>query len=122
MVFKLAAGPKTVWWPVDIQIPLDGGGAEVQKIDAQFEILEQDEHDDIILGKTDRTDLLERVIKGLRQRKRNPKDEDAPIQNDDGSPLAFEEAKRLMLLTPYIRVALYAGYGKAANGQGRIKN
>lgn len=122
MAFKLSAGPKSVWWPVDIQIPLDGGGVEVQKIDAQFEIIEQTEHDDIVMGKADRTDLLERVIKNVRQRKKNPKDDDQPILDENGAPLAFEDAKVLMLLTPYIRVALYAGYGKAANGQGRIKN
>lgn len=122
MAFKIVTGKKTVWWPVDINVPGDGGVAEVQKVDAQFEILEQTEHDDILMGKTDARDLLERVVVGLRQRKKDAKAEDQPIQDESGGDLPFEEAKRLMLGVSYIRVALYAAHNKAFTGQGRVKN
>jgi len=122
MAFKLATGKKEVWWPVDINVPMDDGRAELQKIDAKFEIIEQSEKDDIILGKSDARDLLERTVTGLRQRKKDPKADDEPLQTDKDEALSFDDAKRLLLGVTYCRVALYAAYNAASSGQGRVKN
>lgn len=122
MAFKIVTDKKQVWWPADINVPLDDGRVEVQKLDAQFEIIAQTEYDDIMQGKSDAKDLLERVVTGLRQRKKDPKAEDAPILGEGDAPLSFDDAKRLMLGVPYIRVGLYAAYNKVASGQGRVKN
>lgn len=125
MAFKIAAGAvKKVWWPVDIPVPTDGGQAEVQRIDAQFEIINQSEADKLVYGseEDDNRDLLVRVVAGLRQRKRKHDAEDEPIQDAEGNPLEPAVAKKLMLDVPYIRAALYSAYGKAAAGQGRVKN
>ena len=122
MAFKIGTEVKKVWWPVDFHVPMDGGNVDVQKIDAQFEILGQEEHDEILMGKSDAKDIVSRTVVGLRQRKKSPKDADEPLQDESGAPLEFEDAKRLLLGLTYCRVAFYAAYNKAATGQGRTKN
>lgn len=121
MAFKVGSNRK-VWWPVEVNVPVDGGKADVQKFEAQFEVVPQKQADEIVSGAADDKDLLARVLLGLRQEKKKETDEDAPIQDESGNPLAFEAAKALMLDEPYVRAGLYAAYWAAANGGGRRKN
>lgn len=102
-MFKLAQ-VKTIKWPVDVQIPLDGGRVSKQRFTAEFEILPSDEYSRAI----DEGDVLDRVVRGWSD----------DVQNEAGEPLPFsEEAKAAMLKISYVRVALLRAYLDACAGK-----
>lgn len=111
MTFKVAK-VREVMWPVTINVPGDGGKSQVHKVNVRLEILGQDEADDIIYGRTEEKDLLNRVLKGW----------DDTVRDEAGEALPFDdETKRAFLQLPYVRRGLMEAYGEASVG-GRRKN
>lgn len=111
-MFKLAK-VKTVFWPVKVQIPGDGGKSVQASFEAEFAILDTNEFEDIILQRDDeRRDALDAVLVGWRG-----------VKDEDGqSDVAFTpETKKAMLAIPYARAGLLEAYGHASMG-GRRKN
>jgi hypothetical protein len=103
-VFKLAA-VKKVTWPVVVQIPIDHGKVQKAEFDAEFEILEQSEHDELVNAGGD---LIERVLVGW-----------ARVKDEDGNQdINFgPEQKRQMLGITYARIALLKAYYEACQGR-----
>ena len=111
MSFKLLGktDAKKVWWPVQIQEPLDGGRSRIHKVEIEYEVVNQDTLDDL----TAINDLavLRRVITGWKG-----------FQDDSGAELPCDDDnKEAAVQVPYVRSALLQGYFMAATG-GRRKN
>jgi hypothetical protein len=103
-VFKLAK-KRTVLWPVTVQIPMDEGKTQAQVFDAEFEILDQGEHDELV---TSGGDLLEHVLTGWKRVKSEDGADDVPFT---------PEKKRELLSISYVRVGLLKGYYEAFQGR-----
>ncbi len=102
-MFKLAA-VKTVMWPVDVQIPQDGGKVKKVRFSAQFEILSDDEYTETLTS----GDLLKRVLTGW----------EGVLPEEGNDPVEFnDDTKAQMLAMPYVRVALVQAYTQAASGR-----
>lgn len=104
-MFKLAAVRK-VLWPVTVQIPQDEGKVQKAEFDAEFEILPQKEHDELMAERPDA--LLDRVLVGWRR-----------VKDEDGNQdIAFSPEKKAELLgISYVRMALLNAYYEAAGGR-----
>ncbi len=104
-MFKVAK-IKLFWWPITVEVPQDDGNTFPQEFDAQFEMLEQQEHDRIMTGKAE---LLERVVTGNFKRVKNEAGtEDLP---------SGDETKRMLLAISYVRAALVRAYYEAFYGR-----
>ena len=99
----------SVWWPVTICEPNDGGGVVEHKCQAKFEIVTQDEFDSLAEG-GDRN-LIKKLLKGWKE-----------IADPEGHDLAFSEENITALLQfPYVRASFLNSYMQAAAGA-PIKN
>ena len=96
-----------VQWPVMIGIPRDGGGISKARINAQFELLPNNEFQAIYSdGGNDET-LLRRVLLGWND-----------VADADGNPLAFSpEAREMLIQITYVRSALVAAYMECCSGR-----
>lgn len=103
-MFKLAK-IRTFWWPVTVDVPQDHGRTQQHDFEAEFELLEQQEHDEIVA----RGDLLERVVTGgFKGVKNETGSEDLP----NGS-----ETKAQLLAISYVRTGLARAYYEAFYGR-----
>src|SRR6266853_6202464 len=102
MPFKLAQVRK-VKWPVDVQIPLDGGKVRKVRFTGELEILTSDEYEtELAQG-----DVLARVLTGWEG-----------VQDEAGEPIEFSEEERAKLCAiPYVRLALMQAYLQASAGR-----
>ena len=105
---------RLVWWPVKVQVPLDGGGSETQDFEARFKLLGQDEYQAIYREHgplaADKP-LLRKVVVDWRG-----------IAGADGDPLSHdEEALEALIDITCVRLALARAYVEAENG-GPAKN
>lgn len=112
-MFKLAEQPDDYSWPVEIQIPQDGGRYTTAEFDARFRILPQSEIDAIIETAQNGTGqdeaLMSRVLIGW-----------ARVEGEDGGPLAYsEEAKRALLDIPYVRIGIARAFFNSIRGRER---
>lgn len=102
-MFKVAA-VRMIEWPVLVDIPQDGGKVMKASFDGVFEILPQEEHDELL---REGGDLLERVFKGAKR-----------LKDEHDQPLEFSEAvKRDLQAISYVRVALMRAYYEAFHGR-----
>mgnify|MGYP003386941793 CR=1 FL=1 len=107
-MFKLSKGVKKVWWPLMIQVPVDGGKSAQHKIEVQYEVLPQSEVDAVV---NDSAAFFERTLCDWRM-----------VADDDGNAMECnDENKAAMFDVPYVRSAILTGYFEAAAG-GRRKN
>lgn len=102
-MFNLAAVRK-IKWPVTVNIPQDGGKVLSVEFDAEFEILDTDEHDELVQSGGD---LLKRVLLGWDR-----------MMNEAGdAPVEFgPDTKAKALKITYVRAALTLAYYEAAHG------
>jgi hypothetical protein len=102
MTFRIAQ-VKKVKWPIEVQIPMDGGKVKKDRFTAEFEIIPADEYDaELAAG-----DVLTRVWTGWQD-----------VQAETGEPLEFsEEARAKLLKISYLRLALMQAYIQAASGR-----
>jgi hypothetical protein len=108
-MFKLAKKP-TVFWPVTVKEPQDGGGVRKFTFDAEFAVLTQDEQEEAVRGGQD---LLELQLIGWKSN----------LTDEHGQPFEFSEAnKRVLLSITYVRAALFQAIGEFQNGQAARKN
>lgn len=104
-MFKLAA-VKTVTWPVEVQIPQDGGKVTRARFSATFEILSTEEYEEIVNAGGD---VLKRTLIGWG---------DDLLDEAGEAPVAFsEEAKATLLRISYVRVGLLGAYLQASAGR-----
>lgn len=102
-MFKVAL-VRTITWPVQVEIPQDGGKTQKAGFDAELEILSQEEHDELI---RDGGDVLARTFRGAKR-----------LQDESGQPLECTDAVRQQLLgISYVRVALLKAYYEAFHGR-----
>lgn len=100
--------PKSVKWPVTVNIPQDGGHTRKNIFNAQFELLAQDDFAAIYReeGGNDE-DLLRRVLIGWSE-----------VGDPDGNPIEFDkDARELLIRIPYVRTALVAAYIECSSGK-----
>ena len=104
-------------WPVKIEIPVDGGRYRDADFQAVFQMLGQDEIDDIIRRIQDEDaqdeDLANRLLIGW-----------TGVVGKDGEALAFSDENRSALLNvPYVRRAVLRAYLASMGGRkARQKN
>ena len=111
----------TVMWPVTINVPKDstsrGGESDQRKVVVQFKVLPRDQADKLFASddNTVENDWLAGVWIGWK---------DGDFQNEDGTPLPFnEENRRMLLAIPSVRTAVQLAYYEASlGGGGRRKN
>ena len=112
-MFKIAA-KRSISWPVHVDTPIDGGGTKKSRFMGQFDVLSQDEQDDVVNGRhaSGKTDLLDVALTGW-----------SSLKAEDGSDVSYsDEAKAELLNLQYVRVALFRAYGQIQAGQGARKN
>jgi hypothetical protein len=94
-----------VWWPVVINMPIDGGETSKHEVSLQFEILTEDEYDEIAV-KGEKA-ILKRVIKAWKH-----------IDDIDKKPLEFTVDNLDMLLKKsFVHRSFMVGYLNAAIGE-----
>lgn len=103
--------PRTeVWWPVVIEVPVDGGKTEPHECEALFALLPAEELDRAKDETRDDIEFLARVVRGWRQ-----------VAGETGEPLACtdEERRRLFGITyvrmPFLNAFFAANSGRAAS-------
>jgi hypothetical protein len=104
----------TVAWPVNIQVPVDGGSFKTQQISVKFLLIPVGEAAELTEAAGDAdAELLEHVIR----------DWDL-VMDEEGSALPFnDENLRALLAIPYVRRGLLRAYFEAASGgMGQGKN
>ena len=85
--------PDTVWWPVTVKVPADGGRTVAQEFEACVRLLDRDELLDL---DTDPAGKLPGVVLGWRG-----------VQTADGEPVPYSaEALEAMLRVPCLMRAL----------------
>lgn len=111
-MFKLAK-KRTVEWPVTVHIPQDGGKTTKATFTAEFEVLEQAQIDDIVMGRDpEHTDLLAAALIGWKG-----------VADEAGAELPFTpEHKRALLEITYVRTALFAAHAQLHRGEAARKN
>ena len=107
-MFKLAE-TNTIWWPVRVSIPRDGGKVVTVTFEAEFEIIAQKEQNDIYAeGGTD-VDLARRILRGWK---------DGQVEAPDGGALEVTDENRERLIQiPYVRAGITTAYLQAALGR-----
>ncbi len=104
-MFKLAQVEK-VWWPVVIQMPVDGGKTRKHEIQVQFHLQNQDETDQTIAERTGDAEFFCGVILDWKQ-----------VCDEDGQPIEFSiDACRKLVKIKYVRAALVKAYQEASYG------
>ncbi len=99
-------------WPVPISIPRDGGNVVKATMTAQFELIDEDEYNQLIKDGGDKA-LLERVLVGWGK----------DYCNSDGGPIEFsEEARETLITIPSCKVALVSAYIECAYGSKSSKS
>ncbi len=104
-------------WPVDINIPRDGGNVVKATMTAQFEIIDEDEYNDLLESGADKA-ILRRVLIGWGK----------DYCNTGGDPIEFSEEERENLIKiPYARIGLInayieCAYGNKSSKSAKVKN
>lgn len=103
MAFKLAE-TDYVWWPTVIEVPVDGGDTSPHQLEAQYDLLSQDEYnklnnDDIV--------FLIRVVKDWK---------DVTDHNDQPLPCTKENKLKMFKSRGYIRLGFLNAYHEAVTG------
>jgi hypothetical protein len=102
-MFKLQEN-SLVWWPVTLKVPADGGNITEHEIEVQFDLISQDEFDEI--AQQGDITLLKRFVKGWKS-----------IGDKNGQALEFnEENANSLYQIPYIRSSILYGYMNAVSG------
>lgn len=98
---------KTVWWPVTVGVPKDGGGVTRHTFEAELEILRQSEFDAVYGNGGNDRDLVRRVLRNWRK-----------YGDENGSEIEFSpEALDEAIDVPYVRAALVTAYLQASSGR-----
>jgi len=112
-MFKLAQ-KRTIWWPVHVDVPQDGGGTRRHTFEGEFEVLTQEEQDQVTTGNhsSGKTDLLDVVLLNYRR-----------LKDETGNDVEVNDANKALLLNiQYVRVALFRSYHQIQSGLGARKN
>lgn len=98
---------RTVWWPVAINMPVDGGGTQQHVCNSELEILEQDEYDQLSEQRDD-VKFCMRVVRTLG----------ADITDEAGVPLdSSEDTKRKLFKSAgYVRIGFIEAYHEMVTG------
>lgn len=95
---------RVVEWPVDVDVPVDGGKFETQRFTAWFELLEQDAFDAIYKDGGNDADLLRRVVRRI-----------SDVKLEGGGEPTVEQ----LVGVTYIRVAMIRAYVECRTGARR---
>lgn len=116
---KRAGDKRVITWPVDVNMPLDGGVTEKMQLQTKFLMLSRDEINKLLeeegqelIGKSKNglaTPLLRTVVKGFPDFR---EDETGPVMED-------EAAIPLLLGLPYVVTALTGAYLDMISGRPR---
>lgn len=94
-----------VWWPVVINVPVDGGKTSSHEVSLQFEILEEDEYNKVALQ--GEKAVLKRVIQSWKH-----------IDDIDGKAMKFtSENLDVLLKKSFVHRSFVVGYLNAAIGE-----
>lgn len=104
MAFLLAK-KRIISWPVSIDVPVDGGETQQQTCTAKFEILNQDEYDELMGNDIA---FCQRVVAEFGD----------DIQDENGNPLPTNDDTKAQLFksAAYVRMGFINAYHEAATG------
>ena len=103
--------PGTLFWPVTIPIPKDGGRTQKVICDIEFHLLDQDDFNEYVHAGDDQS-FLRGVMRGWRR-----------VVDEAGEPVEFtDETRDQFINIPYARVALVNAYHEMVAGGARRKN
>lgn len=105
-MFKLEK-KDTIKWPVQVNIPKDGGGFATHEFSAEFKLQEQSKMDLLIERlKNDDVDILRELVVGW-----------SGVSDAEGNVVTYtDEARDQLIDIPYVRSALLKAYFEAATG------
>jgi hypothetical protein len=111
-MFKVAR-KRTVKWPVTVSIPQDQGKTTKATFTAEFELLDQQRIDDIVMGRDpEQPDLLAAALIGWEG-----------VADEAGNELPFTpENKRALLEITYVRTAILVAHAQLHRGEAARKN
>ena len=111
-MFQLQAS-KSIKWPVNVNIPRDGGKTVKATFTGHFSLISQDEFDAVYNdGGNDET-LVRAVLTGWGN----------DVNDADGNAMAFnDENLNKMAGVPYVRAAIVAAYIEVSHGKVATKN
>lgn len=94
-------------WPVQVNVPRDGGGFATHEFTAEYKMLEQSKIDLALEKfKNEDSDMLKEIVIGWNG-----------VQDSDGNVLPYSDENRDTLLEiPYVRTALMKGFFEAVSG------
>ncbi|SFJ00259.1 hypothetical protein [Nitrosomonas sp. Nm34] len=99
---------KSIKWPVNINIPKDGGGVKKATFTAEFELIDQDEFSAIYQDGGNDLDMLRRVLVGWGE----------DVVDEKGSPLPYgDETREKLIKKGYVRAGLVEAYMNCNNGK-----
>lgn len=98
---------RCVWWPVQVEVPYDGGAVRVHEFDARFRLPPAEKKGKRAPTTPDSFEAARKVITDWRGVARAKSDD----PDDPGEPLPFDEqALRLMLANPRVVQGLVGAY------------
>lgn len=109
-MFQIAS-KNTCKWPVNVQVPQDGGKRAKQTFTAEFMLLPPERQHALKNGSIPDEEFLCDVVVGW-----------SGVNDADGADLPFsDEARDKLIAIPYVRAALIEAYFDFVAG-GRLKN
>lgn len=97
-------------WPVDIQVPVDGGAFTRRRFTARFRVMDKDRYDELLENPAEMEEgVLREVLVGWA---------DGEIQSAAGDTLDWSPENRDRLLKiPYVRTAVMTAYVDSISGR-----
>lgn len=96
----------TVEWPVDVQVPQNGGKTKTHTFTATFEILSQDEYDRAILLSVKDHEFIAKIMVGFEG-----------LLDDNGHEIEYNDDNLYTICKyPFMRVAIIQAYNAASTG------
>lgn len=95
---------RVVEWPVDVEVPVDGGERAIHRFTAKFKLITQSEFDAVYRDGGNDVAMLRKVLVGV-----------SDVQLEDGGIPTVEALADV----PFVRVALTRAYVECATGARR---
>lgn len=105
-MFKLVK-KLSIWWPVTVQVPQDGGKTQPRKLQAEFKLLTQPQIDELLQESPLDVDFLCEAVTDWKE-----------VESEDGEPLICSpEQRRELFEIGYVRAGFFEAFWKANAGR-----
>lgn len=105
---------KDIKWPTPINVPQSGGSVREETMLCHFEMIDEDEYNDLATQDDADRKIIRRVLKGWGKPKKGSGDPaiiEQGYYDNDGNHIDFsEDAVERLIKLPYARVSIINGY------------